>query len=185
MSCDNNKALQREGLFFFSWKGIRQWKVMDSLIGILLKFIFLFIRAFLFPCHIGTCMWLQPLNWNSLLITKKPIFAGETSNQPHPSIYNEMWKCEVKVLVAQSCLTPWDPMDCSSSGSSVHGILQVRKLEWVAIPQGIFPTQGLNSGLQHCRQILYHLSHVLGFKKEGNPAIAIAWIILENLVYWN
>ena len=30
--------------------------------------------------------------------------------------------------------------------------------------QGIFPTQGLNLGLLHCRQILYHLSH------QGSPA---------------
>ena len=36
------------------------------------------------------------------------------------------------------------------------GILQARVLEWVVIP---FPTQGLNSGLLHCRWILYHLSH--------------------------
>ena len=35
--------------------------------------------------------------------------------------------------VAQSCLTLHDPMDCSSPGSSVHGILQARVLEWVAI----------------------------------------------------
>ena len=38
------------------------------------------------------------------------------------------------VLVAQSCLTPRDPTDCSSPGSSVHGILRARILEWVAIP---------------------------------------------------
>ena len=40
------------------------------------------------------------------------------------------------------------------------GILQARILEWVAMPflQGIFPTQGLNSGL-HCKWILYQLSH--------------------------
>ena len=40
------------------------------------------------------------------------------------------------VLVAQSCLTlcdPMDCMDCSLSGSSVHGILQARILEWVSI----------------------------------------------------
>ena len=50
---------------------------------------------------------------------------------------------------------------------TVHGILQARILEWVAIPilQGIFPTQGSNSGLPHCRQILYHLSH------QGSPRI--------------
>ena len=36
--------------------------------------------------------------------------------------------------VAQSCPTLCDPMDCSPPGSSVHGILQARTLEWVAIP---------------------------------------------------
>ena len=36
--------------------------------------------------------------------------------------------------VPQSCPILWDPMDCSLSGSSVHGIFQARVLEWVAIP---------------------------------------------------
>ena len=46
--------------------------------------------------------------------------------------------------VAQSCPTLCDPMDCSLPGSSLHGILQARVLEWVAIflLQGIFLTQG-------------------------------------------
>ena len=35
--------------------------------------------------------------------------------------------------VAQSCPTLWDSVDCSLPGSSVHGILQARILEWVAI----------------------------------------------------
>ena len=37
-------------------------------------------------------------------------------------------------LVAQLCLTLCDPLDCSPPGSSVHGILQARILEWVARP---------------------------------------------------
>ena len=41
---------------------------------------------------------------------------------------------EVKVKVTQSCPTLCDPMDCSPPGSSVHGILQVRLLVWVAFP---------------------------------------------------
>ena len=43
-------------------------------------------------------------------------------------------------------------MNCSPPGSSIHGILQVRILEWVAIPfsRGIFLTQGLNLGLLPC-----------------------------------
>ena len=40
----------------------------------------------------------------------------------------------VVVVVTQSCLTLCDPMDWSLLGSSVHGILQARILEWVAIP---------------------------------------------------
>ena len=36
--------------------------------------------------------------------------------------------------VTQLCLTLCDPMDCSPQGSSVHGILQARILEWVAMP---------------------------------------------------
>ena len=41
------------------------------------------------------------------------------------------------------------------------GILQARMLEWVAFPfsRGIFPIQGSNPDLPHCRQILYLLSH--------------------------
>ena len=40
----------------------------------------------------------------------------------------------MKVLVAQLCLSLCDPVDCGPPGSSVHGILQARLLEWVAIP---------------------------------------------------
>ena len=35
--------------------------------------------------------------------------------------------------ITQPCPTVWDPMDCSPPGSSVHGVLQARTLEWVAI----------------------------------------------------
>ena len=49
-------------------------------------------------------------------------------------IYDIYIYMKVKVLVTQSCLTLCDPMDCSPSGSSVHGILHARILEWVAIP---------------------------------------------------
>ena len=49
-----------------------------------------------------------------------------------------MWACSswspgCCCLVAQSCRTLWDPMDCSPPGIPVHGILQARMLEWVAI----------------------------------------------------
>ena len=48
-------------------------------------------------------------------------------------------------------------MDCSLPSSSVHGILQARILEWVAIPfsRGSSQSQRLNPGLQHGRQIFF------------------------------
>ena len=50
---------------------------------------------------------------------------------------------------------------CSLSGSSIHGIFQARVREWFAISfsGGLFPTQGSNLGLPHCRQTLYHMGH--------------------------
>ena len=67
----------------------------------------------------------------------------------------------VLCLVAQSCPTLWDPMDCSLSGSSVHGDSPGKNTEvgCHVLLQGIFPTQGSNPGLLHCRRILYKLSH--------------------------
>ena len=57
--------------------------------------------------------------------------------------------------VAKSCLTFCDPMDWSTPGSSVHGLLQAKILECCHfLLQGIFTTQGSNPGLLHCRQML-------------------------------
>ena len=62
-----------------------------------------------------------------------------------------------------------DAMECSSPGSSVHGILQARTLEWVAMPSsgdlldpGVEPKFPV---LLYCRQILYVLSH------QGRPLV--------------
>ena len=76
------------------------------------------------------------------------------------SLRTKKVKVKVKVLVTQSCPTLCDSMDCSPPGSSVHEILQARILK-LAIPfsRRVFPTQGLNPGLLHFKQFLYHLSH--------------------------
>ena len=47
-------------------------------------------------------------------------------------------------LVTQSCLSLCDPMNCSPPDFSVHGILQVRTLEWIAMPSpGDLPNPGI------------------------------------------
>ena len=55
--------------------------------------------------------------------------------------------CSKEVKVAQPRLILWDPMNCSPAGSSVHGILQARILEWVAIfsPEDL-PNPGIKPG---------------------------------------
>ena len=72
---------------------------------------------------------------------------------------------EVEMLVAQSCATLCDPMDCSPPVSSVHGILQASILEWVAIPFSRGSSQARDQTWVSCigRVILYHLSH------QGSP----------------
>ena len=68
-------------------------------------------------------------------------------------------------LAAQLCLTLCDPMLCSPIGSSVHGDSPGKNIGvgCCTLLQGNFPIQGLNPGLQHCRWILYPLSH------QGDP----------------
>ena len=60
---------------------------------------------------------------------------------------------------AQSCPTLCDPIDCSPPGSSVQGISQARKLEWVAF-SFIFLTQGSSPHLRHWQVASLALSHL-------------------------
>ena len=57
---------------------------------------------------------------------------------------------------AQSCPTLCDPMDCSPPGSSVHGIFQARRLEWVAISSSRGSFQPRDGTCSFCvnRQVL-------------------------------
>ena len=69
--------------------------------------------------------------------------------------------CAVLCLVTQLCPALCDPMDCSPPGSSVHKDSPGKNtgVGCHALFQAVFPTQGSNTGLLHCRQILYRLSH--------------------------
>ena len=86
----------------------------------------------------------------------------------------------------QSCPTLCDPMNHSPPGSSVHGILQARILEWVAISYSSLPHQGLNSCLLHIscigRQILYHWHHLLICQKQEKCCrLLLYWVNEDSL----
>ena len=53
----------------------------------------------------------------------------------------------VRAKLLQSCLTLCDPIDCSSPGSSVHGILQARILEWDLPHPGMEPVSLMSLAL--------------------------------------
>ena len=58
----------------------------------------------------------------------------------------------ISVVKSLDCDQPFcDPMDCSLSGSSIHGILQARILEWLPFP---FPGNLLDPGIKPCSPAL-------------------------------
>ena len=69
------------------------------------------------------------------------------------------------------CLTLCDPMDRSLPGSSVHGILQTRILEWFGIcsSMGIFLTQGSNLHLLCLLHLLHWQTDSLPLAPPGKP----------------
>ena len=89
--------------------------------------------------------------------------------------HTRMHKC----LVAQSCPTLCDPMDCSPPGSSVHRDFPGKNTEVgrLSILQGIFPTQESNQGLLHCRWVLYQLSY------QGSPYTYIHIHLFFNILF--
>ena len=78
-------------------------------------------------------------------------------------------------VLSRSVMSLCNPVDSRPPGSSVHGA-SIGKNTGVgchALLQGIFPTQGSNPGLPHCRWILYFLSH------QGGPSWGVDYLILQ------
>ena len=97
----------------------------------------------------------------------------------------------VPCLVTQLCPTLFDPMDCSSPGSSVHGgfLGKNTRVSCHPVLQGIFPTQGSNPGLLHLQ------ADSLPSEPPGKPNIrvkrkkeqsfgSIIWLARVNTQAW-
>ena len=78
----------------------------------------------------GFCMFLMSLCF--ILFVQKNVNARMI--WLHTCKALSVWHVCMQAKLLQSCLTLCDPMDYSPPGSSVHGILQARVLEWVAMP---------------------------------------------------
>ena len=109
----------------------------------------------------------EKIPWRRKWLLTPVFLPGKSHGQRSLAGYSP-WGCKkldmteqlLLSLVTEFCLF-CNPRDCSRPGSSVHGILQARILEWVAIP---FPKgssqpkdRACVSCLLHCSRIIYHL----------------------------
>ena len=120
---------------------------------------------------------------NPLYIYIHRLFLGFLSHVVHhralrrvPCAIHEVLIVNVNVLVAQSCLTLCDPVDCSPPGSSVRGILQARILEWVVIPFSRRSSQPRDQTWVSCTAGRFCLS-------EPPSSHQLATIYIESIVY--
>ena len=86
-----------------------------------------------------SCMTLRPHRWQPTRLPCPWDSPGKSTGVSCHFLLQCM-KVKSESVVAQSCLTLSDPMDCSLPGSAVHGILQARVLEWGAIAFSLFGT---------------------------------------------
>ena len=116
-----------------SWvvgRGCLLWPV--CLDRILLAFALLhFVLKAKLACYswyrLTSCFWIPvPYDEKDIFFFFFLVLVPEGLVGLHKMKWGEMKVCE-------SCLTLCDPMDCSPPGSSIHGLLQERILEWVAI----------------------------------------------------
>ena len=94
--------------------------------------------------------------------------CSEVHSLSHARLFVTPW-----IVACTKLLHPWD-FQGKSPGVGCHFLLQ-----------GIFPTQGSNPGLSHCRQTLYPLSHQgsnlprLKKKKNGGKKWSFLWLVKE------
>ena len=115
--------------------------------------------------NLGACQTLLSMAPPARVLLPRPLcFAaprhptGTTDSETH-------YTCMCSCSVMSDSATPW------TVGFFVHGDSPGKntRMGCHALLQGIFPTQGLNPGLLHCRQILCHVSH------QGSPRI-LEWV---------
>ena len=109
-------------------------------------------------------LWLFASTHTHKAINKKDIKQKMVS-RTFDTAYIRKYKYCTLCLVAQSCLTLCDPVDCSPPGTSAHGdsLGKNTGVGSLSLLQGIFPTQVSDPGLPPFRRILYQLSY------QGSP----------------
>ena len=109
-----------------------------------------------------------------------PFFPALTLSNDLPIVCCVTAPCLDYDLVAKSCLTLWNAMDCSPPSSSVQGILQARILEWLSFP---FPEDLADPRTKHRSPALWLVS--LPTEPAGKPLPALCWCKQAIGPQWN
>ena len=135
-----NKAKQQKDMQLL-WL-VNLWVIILSIFQYFPKCIYIyeftiFLFSSCFSCDMS--IWQKKVTWGKKGVRSHNVLLLLVLLVYMANWYIIWWENQLNVVVVvvkvtQSCPTLWDPTDCSPPGSSVHGILQARILEWVAIP---------------------------------------------------
>ena len=95
-----------------------------------------------------------------------PLFASKLWGAQEEGVHKSVDREEICKVKALSRVRLCDPMDCTRLLCSWDSPGKDTGVDCHFLLQGIFPAQGSNPGLLHCRQTLYHLSHLMVEMKE-------------------
>ena len=119
-------SMRRNLLWLYKYLLCKLWGVLESFKSWRDISLFHFWKFLMAGCENVDMRWKNPTKRELANLESLKISRGEVIST---------WKnVKLKVLVTQPRPTLCDPMDCGPPGSSVHGILQTRVLEWLAIP---------------------------------------------------
>ena len=112
----------------------------------------------LFNCHPVYLIYMLSMSW------EMPGWMNHKLESRLPREISTTSDIQMHAKLLQSCLTLNSPTDCGPTGPSVHGILQARILEWIAISFSRASSQPRDGACisyisYNGRQILYQLSH--------------------------
>ena len=115
----------------------------------------------------------QPHRWQPTRLCRPWDSPGKNTGEGCHFLLQCM-KVKSESEVAQSCLIPSNPMDCSLPGSSNHGIFQARALEWGAI--AFSEVVRLLLSLQSCPTLCDPI--------DGSPRSAVPGILQARILEW-
>ena len=133
----------------------KTWKfwTLSAYLALCISFIGLFVSVSLYPPDYANCLAVSHCSLN----------PGKTRHEQGSwkKMRGALGTVNVRAKSFQSCLTLWDPMDCSPPGSSVHGVFQQENLSGLPFPpQRAFPDPGIKPTSPALRVDSLPLSHL-------------------------